>query len=212
MRPATRPPIPAILAEYGAAWSREFADKRAADPAYRFRWKQHDGQPVNRVLLPPLREMTQAHCAYCDGFPLDDTGYETIDHFLPKTAYPEHAYSWDNLYLACNCCQKEKEANFDGHVKIAPDATSELLRPDSPGYTFARYFLFDHKTGNIEPNPQASPEEQAKARLTIASLGLNSDGRPRSRVRHVEWFGKLAETGDEVLDDWPYRFVLEDLV
>jgi uncharacterized protein (TIGR02646 family) len=207
MRPAARPVIPELLAEHGAAWCKKYVEQREAEPAYRFQWKQHRGQRVNLLLREPLSTMTQAHCAYCDGFPLDATSYETIDHFLPKAHYPELVYAWGNLYLACVMCQKEKESNFDNRVDRAT-YQDELLRPDEPGYRFERYFLFNYQSGDIEPNPGASALDQARAEYTIRSLGLNEGGRSRSRKRFVDLFGERP-TAKANLDDWPYRFLLE---
>ena len=207
MRPSVRAAVPEPLAEHGAAWCQEFVQRRNADPVYRFQWKQHRGQYVNRLLRDPLSAMTQAHCAYCDGFPLDDTSYQTIDHFLPKASYPELVYAWENLYLACVKCQEEKARNFDIHVDRAT-YRDELLRPDEPDYRFERYFLFNYQNGDIEPNPGASALDQERARYTIRSLGLNEGGRSRSRKRILGWFAERPDAGAS-LDDWPYRFLLE---
>jgi uncharacterized protein (TIGR02646 family) len=206
MRAAARPVIPEFLAEHGAAWCKKYVEQREADPAYRFQWKQHQGQYVNLRLREPLSAMTQAHCAYCDGS-LEVTSPPTIDHFLPKTHYPELVYAWANLYLACVMCQKEKARKFDSQINrvIYRD---ELLRPDELGYRFERYFLFNYQNGDIEPNPQGSALDQMRAKYTIHSLGLNEGGRPSSRKRTLRDFAK--EAAEEAnLDDWPYRFLLE---
>jgi uncharacterized protein (TIGR02646 family) len=140
-------------------------------------------------------------------FPLDDTACETIDHFLPKSRYPELVYAWENLYLACPRCQREKEANFDGCMDPATYC-NELLRPDEPGYRFERYFLFNYQSGDIEPNPGAAELDQICAHYTIQSLGLNAGGRPQSRKRTLRRFARRSVAEDPV-DDWPYRFLLE---
>jgi uncharacterized protein (TIGR02646 family) len=207
MRHAVRSAVPELLAQHGAVWCQEFMARRAADPAYRFQWKQHRGQRVNILLREPLSTMTQAHCAYCDGFPLDDTSYETIDHFLPKALYPEFAYEWKNLYLVCVKCQEKKESNFDIRVDRAT-YQDELLRPDESGYRFERYFLFNYENGHIECNPHASAIDQARAHYTIDALGLNKDGRPKSRKRILRLFA-AHPSEERNLGDWPYRFLLE---
>jgi uncharacterized protein (TIGR02646 family) len=207
MRPAERPSAPAVLIEHAAAWCQEYVARRAAEPGYRFQWKQHQGQRMNLLIGDALAAMTQAHCAYCDGFPLDDTACETIDHFLPKSRYPELVYAWENLYLACPRCQREKEINFDGRVDPVT-YRGELLRPDEPGYRFERYFLFNYENGHIEPNPGAPEIDKSRACYTIDSLGLNQAGRPQSRKRTRRRFARRSAAEDP-LDDWPYRFLLE---
>lgn len=56
-------------------------------------------------------------------------------------------------------------------------------------------------TGRIEPNPQATAEDQDRAARTIASFGLNSGGRPQDRKRVLKNYASLS---DEVR---AYRFV-----
>ncbi|MCK6548033.1 hypothetical protein L6R52_19435 [Myxococcota bacterium] len=82
MNKLERPPPPAPLVEHGSTWAKAFCERRAREPGERFRWATHRGRPVNQLLLEPLRAMTQAHCAYCDGFPISTTGLETYRFML----------------------------------------------------------------------------------------------------------------------------------
>jgi uncharacterized protein (TIGR02646 family) len=106
--PVTRPPEPAFLAARRERWSESFMQRRAKDPRCEFDWHDLDGVPVNQLLMGPLRRMTAGHCAYCDHFELGEGSRETIDHFRPKSAFPELAYAWDNLFPACDQCQQVK--------------------------------------------------------------------------------------------------------
>ncbi|MCG8421040.1 MAG: TIGR02646 family protein [Proteobacteria bacterium] len=206
MKPTKRGPVPRVLEEHGERWSASCVRKKAENPNYRIQWTKHGGVPVNRLLLPPLEAMTQSHCSYCDGYPLDDIAYPTIDHFLPKGQYPELTYNWNNLYLACPRCQNEKETRFDLRIQ-REEYQGELLRPDEPNYKFERYFLFNYKNGHIEPNPRASEAERRRAKFTIDKLGLNDGGRPRSRKRTIVCFARSEQRLDAI-DVWPYRFIL----
>jgi uncharacterized protein (TIGR02646 family) len=149
--------------------------RRAREEAAEFRWPEVDGVALNQLLFPTLRRMTAGHCAYCDHFELGEGSRETIDHFRPKSRFPEFAYAWDNLFPACDQCQQHKVEDFH----------DDLLRPDEPGYRFERYFLFNSHTGMIEINPQASPDDQRRAAFTRVTFGLNQGRRPDARRR---WF------------------------
>ncbi len=153
---------------------------------------------MNQQILPPLLVMTAEHCAYCDGFPLDTTGSPTIDHFKPSSRFPEDAFSWPNLFPACERCQK-------GPVGKGDDWSPLLLKPDAPDYNFQKYFRYVAATGHLEPNPQASEQDQERAALTIRTFGLNTGSRPRSRQRVASTYGHFSA------EDRPYRFVFSPL-
>lgn len=54
---------------------------------------------------------TNAKCVYCESY-LNVTGYPSIEHYYPKSIYPEHTFAWDNLFLSCTLCNVRK-SNFD---------------------------------------------------------------------------------------------------
>ena len=56
-----------------------------------------------------------------------------------------------------------------------------LLRPDEQGYAFARYFVYQEKSGDLEPRPGAAEEVRHRAKTTLRLLGLNKGGRPVAR-------------------------------
>lgn len=195
-----RPQCPPELAEHGERWSAQFARLRLRKPGARFRWARHQGRPVNHVLVPLLRAMTLGHCAYCDGFPVSPVSSDTIDHFRPKSTFPELSYGWGNLFYACGQCQAQKRERFD----------ERLLAPDAGSYTFERYFLVNYRTGEIEPSPSASPADRSAAEVTIAMFGLNGADRPEARRRVLRQLGRLdpATRASEV-DERPYRFLFD---
>lgn len=201
MRRAAEPPP--RLAENAARWTTDYVTKKRAERAHKFRWPEvkHEGSriPLNRYLLHELLAATTYHCAYCDGF-VGETSEETIDHFRPKglEAFLHLAFAWDNLFPACDKCQREKRDTFD----------DKLLKPDEASYDFDRYFDFNVKTGELEPNRAARPDDQTRARFTIETFGLNIALRCASRLRHFERSYRDAAffSGGE-LDDLPYRYL-----
>lgn len=192
-----RPALPDCLVENEESWGEEYRARRSENASHRFQWKTCQGVTVNLLLLPHLRRMTAGHCAYCDGFPLGPFARETIDHFRPKSRFESEVYRWSNLFLACDVCQNAKGEDF---AVLA-------LKPDTETYSFDRYFLFNFRTGDIEPNPSGTtPEEQEMARQTITWLGLNDHNRPEYR-RSVFQEDYLPRPRKEV-DALPYRFLM----
>ena len=194
MRKQTRPPIPEILQRFGESWTRQWVELRVKNPNATFNWYVTEGQTAREWLLPHLKTMTQGHCSFCDSFPLDDRSQEPIEHFKPKSHSRFHAdaYTWENLYYSCELCQGSKREQWD----------ESLLRPDSPDYSFERFFVFDYTTGEMKSNSLASHEEQERARVTIQLFGL--DLPPRRRARCLE-LRKWQRSTDKNLDDWAYR-------
>jgi uncharacterized protein (TIGR02646 family) len=174
VRRLERPACPACLVERGAEWTGQVSGD--------FYWPSHEGVRLNHVLLPTLRAMTDGHCSYCDSFPLDAGSLETIDHFRPKSLFPEEKFHWSNLYLCCPHCQLQKGDRWH----------PALLRPDDPDYAFARWFRYLEHTGELEPHPSLGPQEQERVRITIDRLGLNGGGLPVARRRVLRQFRSMS--------------------
>ena len=91
-----------------------------------FNWHlQEYGNIRKKTFLPALLHMTR-HCSFCDAYEMGPDIEETVEHFLPKSEFPEFAYQWRNLYLCCGRCQSRKCTGFD----------ERLLRPDDTDYHF----------------------------------------------------------------------------
>lgn len=193
MRECRRGQAPAVLIEHGAAISAEYAARRGADSTYTFEWR--------RTLRPAIRdalaEMTQEHCAYCDGDLRSGTTEEHIDHFRPKSRPEFYALvcAWENLFLVCSPCNKAKGHFWD----------DLLLKPDDLDFRFSRYFSYAYDTDRLEPNLASSAEDVARARKTIDLLKLNAPKHCTSRRRVRELFDKLPEEDRQHI--LSYRFL-----
>ncbi|MEI2300517.1 retron system putative HNH endonuclease [Ensifer sp. MJa1] len=82
-------------------------------------------------------------CAYCER-----RSAESIDHFRPKSLYPWLAYDWENLYLACIECDRQKGGALPVTGLPAPPFStvaeariSEQLRLVDPCYDDPRSHL-----------------------------------------------------------------------
>jgi len=142
-----------------------------------------------------LFAMTRNHCAFCDG-PVDLESRATVEHFRPKSQFPELAYAWQNLFPCCDKCQANKRENFD----------ERLLKPDDELYTFSRYFICNYRNGEPEPAPEAEQTDSERVVETIRLYGLNSPFRKTARKREWENF-RRHEAPD--IDEFHYRFFLE---
>jgi uncharacterized protein (TIGR02646 family) len=173
-------------------WTQSFIDARKQNPAHSFRWRS---DVCYRQLRQRLREMTQTHCAFCDG-QLGTESRETVEHFQPKSTHPELAYTWNNLFPCCDMCQSSKREDFD----------PALLKPDTPDYDFSNYFVANYKTGELEPSPHAEEQDKVRSMVTIKLYGLNLPARKAARRREWEHYQRDPEPR---LDEYNYRFFLE---
>ena len=56
----------------------------------------------------PLLESSNKKCAYCECILQEKDSYSQIEHFHPKSLYPQEVVLWDNLLPACGRCNAHK--------------------------------------------------------------------------------------------------------
>ena len=199
MRKFERAAPPQYLTDNWEKWGLEYAQKKQANSKYTFQWKQYKKTKINQLLRPLLTAQTNAHCSYCDKFPMSISD-NTIDHFNPKgdSRFYHLVYFWLNLYYCCADCQLAKMELYD----------LGLLRPDATDFSFERYFIFNFTTGEIELNPNSSPSEKNCANITISILQLNDKARCLNRKHAIQRFQSIPKN-EQDLNDFPYRFLFD---
>jgi len=110
MRRVTRSPLPAPTQ---AALNRrqQAADKKRASGTLKVQ-STWDGARKTKPLvtvLKALKEMAgeRERCMYCG-----DSHGTDIEHFWPKTPYPERLFRWANMLLCCTECGRFKGERF----------------------------------------------------------------------------------------------------
>lgn len=126
-----------------------------------------------------IRDVFQDLCAYCE-----DKCFGEVEHFRPKSKFPELVYRWSNWLLACSACNRTKLDKWPHGGYVDPCATPW------PGQT-ERYFRFDLGTGEILPKETLPPESFRKALRTINDLGLNDRIHLEKRL---EWLFVIQGT------------------
>lgn len=89
----------ALIQEHGTYKKIPQTIKEAALKHYRH-------QEIKDILF----ESTYRKCAFCEGFP-EDNGNIEVEHFHPKSLYPEEAFSWENFLPCCRKCNGAKDAH-----------------------------------------------------------------------------------------------------
>jgi uncharacterized protein (TIGR02646 family) len=192
LRKLDRLPEPECLAANAAQWTKDYTASRQQNPKHPFKWRsQNCYQETRKHLLA----MTQGRCAFCDGG-LGAESRETVEHFRPKSQFPEFAYAWSNLFPCCDMCQSQKKEQF----------SEDLLKPDEDDFVFSHFFIVNYKSGELEVSPQADLKARSRAEITLQLYGLNLAARTKARKREWESFCREIEP---FLDDYNYRYFLE---
>jgi uncharacterized protein (TIGR02646 family) len=93
-----RSPKPVIIEQNQQAWTRALlnastdAEKRKAESKYR-----------HRLIKDALVAMFHGKCAYCES-KISHVDYGHIEHFKPKSRFPDLTFEWTNLLLSCPIC------------------------------------------------------------------------------------------------------------
>jgi len=151
-------------------------------------WDRRRQTRVVLEVLAALKRMAGAHqrCMYCVNSEAGD-----IEHFRPKTPYPEHMYRWENLLLCCGICGRKKGNQF-------PMADGQPLLIDPTSENPWEYLDFDPGTGNIVPRVEPiSGDEAPKGRETVRVFQLEK--RQALANGYKRTFNRLKELVEELL-------------
>lgn len=142
-----------------------------------------------RNFIDTLRERSFGLCAYCEGIARGE-----VDHFRPKSKFPELVYSWSNWLFACHDCNHSKSNRWPASGYIDPCGSVREERPE-------RYFQFDLLTGMIQARPTLSDGDRQKASAMIGDLRLNGRHHLKRRlIRTLEVEALLGGDPENVND------------
>ena len=141
-----RPPKPQKLAD------------NEAELTERFKKNNKDAVWNRSYIRSALLEMSNAKCCYCECMVGAGEREMHVDHFKPKSIYPDLVVKWENLLPSCPHCNKEKSSHDTGAEPIVNPSE------DDPREFFYlkdyRYYCFDNADSSI-------------ARRTLGVLSLN---------------------------------------
>lgn len=115
-----------------------------------------------------LASSTYGKCAFCECHPAEG-GFIQVEHFRPKSIYPDLTFDWENFLPICGQCNTSKSDHDTG---IDPILNPYDINPMG-------YFEFDQ----ISLKPIPGPAYDI-AKLTIEVCGLQSIRlwRPRAEI------------------------------
>lgn len=150
------------------------------------RWDIDKGNQASNP-LGDIQKKLQAMCSglircmYCE----DSQGH-AIDHFWPKSTYPDRTFVWANLLYACSHCNSNGKRN-----QFPLDADGQPLLIDPTAENPNTHLLLTPSTGQLQArNLTATGQPSAKGEQSIAVFELN-----RSELtlgRKDAWHGLLG--------------------
>lgn len=132
----------------------------------------------------------RARCMYCQ----DSRGTD-IEHFRPKHHYPEYAFVWVNLLLACAGCNRAKDDKFP------LDEQGQPLLIDPTANDPWEHFVYVALTDEIAARWRAGVEDpRGRAMLEVLAPLLHQGviaGRQRTRTSLVRAVKACLAQGDD---------------
>lgn len=181
---------PKVLVEHEAEWTQELMNEIAKHGSYEKIPKKLKDKILSKYahedIKKALFDSSNEKCAFCESKPAESGNIE-IEHFAPKSIYPERTFQWNNFLPSCRKCNQ--------HKKIHDTLLEPILNPynhdpeDALIYDFLKIkakkesLLFD------------------KAELTIKVCKLNHGGLIEGRSKYlVILTGYIQELESKILE------------
>ena len=140
-----------------------------------------------------LGEPSNNNCWYCERKCESVGGWApTVDHFRPRSLFPESTYAWSNWIFSCRRCNVEnKQDRWPEFGFVDPTSVDIAERPE-------QYFDYDLESGSIIARADASDTYQQRAWATIDGLGLSEPDLVNPRFGSIRRF--IEEFIEELLN------------
>ena len=151
-------------------------------------WKAARRTRPLQTVFATLKGMMGARerCMYC----LDSHGTD-IEHFWPKTPYPEKMFVWLNLLLCCNECGRFKGDRF-------PLVENRPLLIDPTAEDPWRHLDFDPVTGNLVARFDVQANDWSPKGLKTVEV-LQLDRREALASGYRKTFSRLSKLVEQFL-------------
>lgn len=120
-------------------------------------------------------------CSYCENIP--SSSYMEVDHFEPKSLYPELVLDWDNLLPACRKCNNYK-LNHDTRALPIIDPTK--INPEP---------YFDYGFFSIKPSNTSPDWDLSKRTIDVCNLNRYELSKERMELlSHLDNYQRNLES------------------
>ncbi|WP_415721612.1 HNH endonuclease [Photobacterium ganghwense] len=141
--------------------------------------KHYRDDRVRDVLFPS----SFYKCSFCECLPDDGGNSVQVEHFFPKSIYPECCFDWENFLPACGKCNTSK-GTLD--TKINKIINPYIIDPES---------LISFSISKMCSNKTIGKD-------TIRELNLNSTRLIKARTKKIETISILTSELRSIIDDY----------
>lgn len=178
MRRVHRPDLPVAAQSYLDRRRQATAGQTNVDDA----WNAARKARAMAAVVGALQRMAGAceRCMYC----VDSHGSD-VEHFWPKSLYPDRAFEWINLLLCCTECGRIKGNRFPR------SSTGEPMLVNPSVEDPWEFLDFDPDTGNLTARYETDSEAPSpRGEATVQALNLDrregmAEGYRRTYIRLV---------------------------
>lgn len=136
-----------------------------------------------------LEAMQGQRCAYCESQLTADKRH--IEHFVPRSRYPQHTFDWGNLFGSCD---RQDSCGHHKDRKGKPYDDADLLKPDVDDPDHYLIFVSD---GTIKVRQHLNDYERRRASETLRVFNLDAEGGALRHMRRSAVAGYL-QTAEEL--------------
>lgn len=104
---ATRISPPSVLKNNAHTWLFKLNNLKLDPHINQSKITQAQNKYRHRQIKDALVEMFYGKCAYCES-KITVVTYGAIEHFFPKSLYPDLTFEWTNLLLSCDICNNSR--------------------------------------------------------------------------------------------------------
>lgn len=159
----------------------------------------------NEEVKTALKTMFQNKCAFCESH-ITHIDYGEIEHFKPKSKFPDYCFEWENFLLSCSICNGK--ANKGDKFPLE-DENGPLINPveENPDDFFK--FEFDE---NMKIYMLFPKNERAKTMLKIIKLNRDDLAEKRTLdLLKIKFFKEeILKTRPEIISEFKKRFSVKD--
>lgn len=139
-------------------------------------------------------------CHYCE-----DSRANEIEHFYPKSIYPNLTFEWGNYLFSCSICNRAKRHKFEIFDSIGKRHELKLNQPTHPpsgqplliNPRFEEpkdFFSLSFASFELVIRDDLNGYDEQRADYTLKTLKLNDSGLVKSRKEAFDSFIGLTDT------------------
>ena len=158
------------------------------------------GRYSHAAVVQALLLVQHKKCCYCEAYIADSGSGKQVEHFRPRSQFPDLKYEWNNLFLTCADCNSAKSNQFPvsvagepllldpSHPTVDPEDHIDFVVRAEPAASLAN-------KSSVEP-PLAKPRRNSlKGRETIRVVKLSAEHHVKKRGeilgKLVHWYAAL---------------------